>query len=937
MTLRRVRSSETPRPSWVDKVNPLMDRRKFLKSAGIGLGVGVAGSLVPSPIFREASAKVEPPKLTQIKTICNNCAVGCGFIAEVQNDVWVSQEPWFEHPVNLGSLCSKGAAARMKVMSEKRLRYPMKLKGGKWERLSWDQAMSEIVAKLTELRKKHGPDTLMINASAHHDNEAAYAIRKLAAFWGSNNVDNQARICHSTTVAGLANVFGVGAMTNSMPDIRNSRSVFICGSNAAEAHPISMQHILTAKEVNKAPIIVADPRFTKTAAFANIYVRHRTGTDIALLIGLINIILENGWQDQKFINERTDGFEDLVKVAKQYTPDVVADITGVAKADLQRIAKTLADNRPGCIIWAMGQTQHSNGTAVVRASCALQLVLGNMGKLGGGANVFRGHDQIQGATDVGGDPATLPSYYGLSEKAFQHWAGVWGVSYDYLKGRFASKDMMEAKGLSVARWYEAVLQDPKELGQKVPVTAVIYWGHSTNSIQQMDRLKKALDKVELIVDIDPFVSNTAVLPDRKEGVYLLPAGTIYETTGSATNSNRQLQWRPQIVKPVHEAREDLAIVLDFAERLGFKKQFAKNSKYGPWRGADLKKFDGAQLAEDVLREINLGSRNIGYIGQTPERLKRQQQWAHTFQVNTQRAEGGPVNGEYWGLPWPCWSDKHAGTPILYMNDRSVKDGGLTFRLLWGPQSPDGKEMYAADDIRGSGAPDRKYGPAKDYAFDLTGKTLQEHLDKGLAPWGNGRARFNSWNIPDPVPIHREPIHSPRPDLIAKYPTYDDQKNHWRVPTLYKSLQKPDWVKQYPIILTTGRQVEFEGGGASERAEWWLVELNPEMYVEIHPKLANDHNIKHGDWVIVESPDDLDGKASMIKVKAKVTRRVGPDTVFLPFHWGGAFEGKSLAQKFPEGTVPYGVGESANTVTNYGYDIVTQMQETKTGLCRIKKA
>ena len=110
-----------------------------------------------------------------------------------------------------------------------------------------------------------------------------------------------------------------------------------------------------------------------------------------------------------------------------------------------------------------------------------------------------------------------------------------------------------------------------------------------------------------------------------------------------------------------------------------------------------------------------------------------------------------------------------------------------------------------------------------------------------------------------------------------------------------------------------------------------------MYVEIHPKLANDHNIKHGDWVIVESPDDLDGKASMIKVKAKVTRRVGPDTVFLPFHWGGAFEGKSLAQKFPEGTVPYGVGESANTVTNYGYDIVTQMQETKTGLCRIKKA
>lgn len=936
MTLRRIRGSEPPRTSWVDKLNPLMDRRKFLKSAGVGLGVGVAGSLIPNPIFREASAAVEPPKYKEIKTICNNCAVGCGFIAEVQDGVWISQEPWFEHPVNLGSLCSKGAAARSKVISEKRLRYPMKLVNGKWERVSWDQAMSEITAKLLEIRKKYGPDALMINASAHHNNEMAYAIRKFAAFWGTNNVDNQARICHSTTVAGLANVFGVGAMTNSMPDIRNSRCVFICGSNAAEAHPISMQHILTAKEVNRAPVIVADPRFTKTASFANIYVRHRSGTDIALLMGLINIILENGWQDQKMITDRTYGFEDLVMVAKQYTPEVTEDITGVSKQDLHRIAKTLAENRPGTIIWAMGQTQHHNGTAFVRASCALQLVLGNMGKLGGGCNVFRGHDQIQGATDVGGDPATLPGYYGLAEKAWKHWAGVWGVSYDWLLSRFADKKMMEEKGLSVARWYEAALLDPKELGQKVPVKAVFYWGHSSNSISQMDRLKKALEKVELVVDIDPFVTNTAVLPDRKDGVYLLPAGTIYETTGSATNTNRQLQWRPQIVKPVWEAKEDFEIILHFANRLGFGKEFAKNSKYGPWRGSDLNKFDGAQLAEDLLREINLGIRTVGYIGQTPERLKRQQQWAHAFEVTTQRAEGGPVHGEYWGLPWPCWSDKHPGTPILYMNTRSVMDGGLTFRLLWGPQSPDGKEMFAADDISGSGAPDRKYGPAKEYAFDLTGQVIEEYLQKGMAPWGNGRARFNSWNIPDPVPIHREPIHSPRPDLIAKYPTYDDVKNHWRVPTLYKSLQKLEWVKQYPIILTSGRQVEFEGGGASERASWWLVELN-DMYVEIHPKLANDYGIKHGDWVIIESPEDLDEKPSMIKVKAKVTRRVGPDTVFLPFHWGGSFEGKSLAHKFPEGTVPYGIGESANTVTNYGYDMVTQMQETKTGLCRIRKA
>jgi formate dehydrogenase major subunit len=194
MTLRRVRESETLRTSPVETLNPLMDRRKFLKSAGVGLGVGVASSLVPNPIFREAAAAVEPPKLEQYKTICTNCAVGCGLIGEVQNGVWVSQEPWFEHPINQGSLCAKGAAARSKVVSEKRLRYPMKLAGGKWQRISWDQAMTEVTAKLVELRKKYGPDALHFNFSAHQSNENGFAVRKWAAMWGTNNVDVQARI-----------------------------------------------------------------------------------------------------------------------------------------------------------------------------------------------------------------------------------------------------------------------------------------------------------------------------------------------------------------------------------------------------------------------------------------------------------------------------------------------------------------------------------------------------------------------------------------------------------------------------------------------------------------------------------------------------------------------------------------------------------------------
>jgi len=741
-------------------------------------------------------------------------------------------------------------------------------------------------------------------------------------------------------VAGLANVFGYGAMTNNQNDIRNSRSVMIIGMNPAENHPISMQHILTAKEVNRAVIISVDPRFTKTSAFANIYVRIRSGTDIPFIFGLINIILANGWEDKKVINERTYGFEELKAEVAKYDAATVADITGVSKEELFRVAKAMAENRPGTVIWAMGGAQHSNGTAVVRSYCALQLVLGNMGVPGGGCNVFRGHDSIQGVTDIGGGPETLPGYYGISETAWKHWSKVWDVPYDWMVSRFKSKEMMEKPGFTVARWYEGVLLDPKELGQDANLKAVFFMGHSSNSMSQMDRVKRALEKVELIVDFDPFVTNTAVLPDRTDGIYVLPAATNYEQWCTSTNTNRDLQWRQKVVDPVWEARTDLAILIDLAERLGFKKQFTKNMK-GSWKGVPASMKDvkalPEQTIEDVLREINMGALSIGYIGQTPERLKRQQQWAHVFEIKTKKAVGGPVDGEQWGLPWPCWHDKHPGTSILYRTDIPVARGGSGFRALWGPKAPDGQTLLAAEGSAPAGGPNAGYPAQKEYATDLTREAIKQAIAEARNPYGNGRARFNSWNIPDPVPTHREPIHSPRPDLIAKWPTYDDVKQHYRVPQPYKSMQKPEWAKQYPLVLTTGRIVELEGGSAAERADWWLVELNPEMYVEIHPKLANDHGIKNGDWVWIESPEDMDAKPSRIKVKAKVTKRVGPDTVFLPYHWGGVFEGKSLAHKYPEGTAPYSIGESANTVTNYGYDIVTQMQETKTGLCRIKKA
>ena len=719
-------------------------------------------------------------------------------------------------------------------------------------------------------------------------------------------------------------------MTNSMNDIRNAKSVVIWGENICTSHPIAMQHVLHAKEVNKAPVVVIDPRFSKTAAFSDKHVSVRQGTDVALVYGVINVILANGWEDKAMLRDRTYGFELLQEELKKYDLDTVSNVTGVSKEDIQQIAKTMAENRPGTVIWAMGGTQHSNGTSVTRAFCVLQLVLGNMGKPGGGTNVFRGHDNVQGATDLGVLSDTLPGYYGLGDGPWKHWSNVWGVDVDYIKSRFKSTDMMGKPGFTVARWYEGILMDAKELGQDTNLHATIFWGHSSNCNSQMDRVKKALEKVDLIVDIDPFVSNTAVLPDRTDNVYLLPACTVYEQYGSVTNSNRDNQWRDRVVDPVFESRTDIDIIMDFAKHLGFGEQFMKN-RNGP--------YSKDHVVEDLAREWAMGMLTIGMNGQTVERMKRQKEWAHVFDRDTKRAVSGPVKGEYWGLSWPCWTDKHPGSPILYRVDVPVAEGGMGFRARWGKEAPDGKTLLAGKGSAPKGSPIKEgYAEIDNWKTDITGKTAEEAIAKGIAPYGNGRARINAWNLKDdPVPKHREPIHSPRPDLIAAWPTYDDVKDHYRVPTLFKSMQKPEYAKDFPVLLNTGRQVEFEGGGSAERNCWWLVELQPEMYAEIHPGLASDHGIKHGDWMWVESPQDLDDKPSRMKVKAKVTKRVPPNMIYLPFHWGGSFEGKSLAGKFPEGHVPYGIGESANVVTNYGYDRITQMQETKGGLCRIIKA
>ncbi|MDH3219558.1 MAG: formate dehydrogenase subunit alpha [Gammaproteobacteria bacterium] len=937
-----------------------ISRRTFLRNSGLMAGGAALATTITPVMMKKADAAVSNTggKIEQVKTVCTHCSVGCGIIAEVQNGVWTGQEPAFDHPFNKGAHCAKGASIREHGHGERRLKYPTKLVDGKWKKISWDEAINEIGDKMLEIREKSGPDSVFWLGSAKHSNEQAYLFRKFAAMWGTNNVDHQARICHSTTVAGVANTWGYGAMTNSYNDIHNSKSILLIGSNPTEAHPVSLQHIFKAKEENNAPVIVIDPRYTRTAAHADHYLRIRPGTDVGIIWGMMWHIFENGWEDKQFIRQRVYGMDEVMAEVKKWNPKEVENVTGVPEDQVYAAAKAMADNRPGTFIWCMGGTQHTIGNNNTRAYCAFQLALGNMGVSGGGANIFRGHDNVQGATDLGVLSNTLPGYYGLAEGSWKHWARVWDLDFDWVKGRFdngsyeqkGGKDVhvMNSTGIPVSRWIDGVLETPENVAQKDILKAMLFWGHAPNSQTRGVEQKKAMEKLELMVVIDPYPTASAVMPDRTDGIYLLPASTQMETYGSVTASNRSLQWRSKVIDPLFESLPDHVIMYKLAKKLGVADQMFKNIK-----------VNGEEpLVEDVLREINSGMWTIGYTGQSPERLKKHQENWGTFDYTSLKAEGGPADGDYYGLPWPSWGTaemNHPGTPNLYDTSKTVADGGLTFRARFGVERngtnllaegsyskgseiKDGYPEFSHEVLKKLGwwndltPEEQKAADGKNWKTDLSGGIQRVAIKHGCAPFGNAKARTVVWTFPDPVPIHREPLYTSRRDLVEKYPTYDDRKSFWRLPTRYQSIQATDYSKDYPIILTSGRLVEYEGGGDESRSNKWLAELQQDMFVEIHPRDANNAGIKDGDDVWVEGAE-----SAKVKVKAMVTRRVGSGVAFMPFHFAGHFQGKDLRSKYPEGADPYVLGEAANTAFTYGYDSVTQMQESKCSLCRITKA
>jgi formate dehydrogenase major subunit len=341
-----------------------------------------------------------------------------------------------------------------------------------------------------------------------------------------------------------------------------------------------------------------------------------------------------------------------------------------------------------------------------------------------------------------------------------------------------------------------------------------------------------------------------------------------------------------------------------------------------------------------------------------------------FDMLTQRATTGPAKGDYYGLPWPCWGSpevKHPGTPLLYNTNLAVMDGGGTFRARFGVERedkyPDGttrtvtllaEGSYSKDSEIKDGYPEFTLGVLKKLGWD---KDLTEaemavinkvnpttpdavswslDLSGGIQRVVLAHGRMHAFGLPDPIPVHREPIYTPRVDLVAKYPTLPDAKQ-FRLPNIGGSVQKAavdrGIAKQFPLILSSGRLVEYEGGGEETRSNKWLAELQQDMFIEINPADAADRGIKDGGWVWVNGAES----GSKAKMKALVTERVGKGVAWMPFHFGGWFAGEDLRKNYPKDADPIVLGESANTITSYGYDPATGMQEPKVTLCQISAA
>ncbi|KPK42156.1 MAG: formate dehydrogenase [Planctomycetes bacterium SM23_25] len=482
----------------------------------------------------------------QVATICPYCGCGCTLVLNIAGGrvVHITGRPGLG--VSKGLLCVKGRFGTDFISHDQRLTEPLIRKDGQLVPATWDEALGLVARRLNEIRAAHGPDSIGGLSSAKTTNEENYLMQKvMRAVVGTNNVDHCARLCHASTVAGLARAFGSGAMTNSMDEFERADAIFVIGSNTTECHPIIGASIKRAVLSGKTTLIVADPRTIELTEFAAVHMQHKNGTDVALINAMMHVILAEGLEDKPFIAERTEGFDDLRKAVEPYTPEMAAKITGVPAALISEAARTYATAGAASIVYSMGITQHTTGTDNVLSLANLAMLTGNIGRPGTGVNPLRGQNNVQGACDLGALPDVYPGYQKVADPASREkFEKAWGAPLSPTAGL----TVVEMTGAAHDRRLKALYV----MGENPMLS-----DPDTNHVEE------ALKRLDFLVVQDIFLSETAQLAD-----VVLPAASFAEKDGTFTNTERRVQRVRKALDPPGQARPDWQILCRLARRMG---------------------------------------------------------------------------------------------------------------------------------------------------------------------------------------------------------------------------------------------------------------------------------------------------------------------------------------------------------------------------------
>jgi len=494
--------------------------------------------------------------MKKILTTCPYCGTGCMYYLVVGDDgKLVGVEPSTEHIVAKGQLCVKGWNAYHFVNHPDRLTQPMIRKNGKMEPASWDEALDLVVSKFKETQAANGNDSVTFFSSAKTTNEENYLMMKLArAVFKTNNVDHCARLCHSSTVLGLAATFGSGAMTNSISCMEQADCILVTGSNTTEQHPLIGTRIIENVVKNGAKLIVADNRKIRLARLADIHVRCKNGTDVAFLNGIMNVIIAEGLEDKEFVRTRTENYAELKKTVANYPPEKAAEICGIKPEEIIKVARMFAAADRAMIVYSMGITQHTHGVDNVKSCANLVMLTGNVGRPGTGVNPLRGQNNVQGACDMGALNNVFSGYQQVTDPAAREkFEKAWGV-----------ENLPDKPGLTVTTAIDAAAK-----GQ---LKALYVMGENPMmSDPDQNHVRQAMEKLEFLVVQDIFPTPTTEYAD-----VILPAASYAEKDGTFTSTERRVQRVRKAIEPVGQSRSDWEILCDVARRAGYD-QMSYNS------------------------------------------------------------------------------------------------------------------------------------------------------------------------------------------------------------------------------------------------------------------------------------------------------------------------------------------------------------------------